>query len=1226
MNKLSLFVLVQIFLLLVMPASTSYQIGQTDDYSGHTNTEDLGRKVFDKGLGLLVGFFSIKQIGGVSAAGPDLRCCLETEQGELCREFLPGAENNCKADLIPGSCNLISSCELGCCIDNDEGLCTTKTTRQACEADGGDWNNEENCAINECQKGCCVLGSEAQFIGNSRCTKISSLFGFDKDFRQQINNELECLSLAASAVKSACVFGGERCEFKSEVECVSERGDYYSGLLCSNANLSVSCDKQASIGCIDGKDEIYWFDSCGNQENIYDSDKDRSWHAGRVLQKDLSCGAGEGNIDSQNCGNCNRFLGSVCSETGVIGGVQDGNYICQDLSCVDENGNERDNGESWCVYDGVIGDGKDVVGSRHWKRMCIEGKIKIEPCADYRGGVCVQSDVEGDKGDFSIAACTINEASACISYNQKKDTLVKNCETNNMCYLKKINVDKGFKFDICLPNYPKGFDLSYDANHELAQNLCKLANQKCTVIYEKKIRRGWKCIFNCNCEDSGFGRQMNDLCTSLGDCGSYVNYIGDGTDNSVVRGSAGVSWEDYVEFATPIDGQFAEPKSLSDFLIQHGSLTNPGAYEGNLNEIGQTIGFVGTVSGGIGIIVQAGYAVGWIVVDFGAYGLVENAMLSWGLAGDSVAATTYGPMLSALGAFAVGITVSSILTYAFGLEGQAAQIMTFAGAAAGVAMGVATFGGDVTLKACLMGGACLVIIAILVIIAVVLKILGIGDTKERVVSFQCDPWEAPVGADNCGVCDGDPLLPCSKYRCESLGQACILLNEDTDNPTCEKIINDLRPPVISPGEIEEGYNFVNEETWSVSVRRDQTECIPEFKIVLFGLDTNEPAQCKFEFERNVDYSEMQNFPIELNAFTSEHTFGFMMPSLDSLSVYDLTGNIREMFGNLNMYVKCQDYYGDITPIEYAVNFCIESGPDLTAAYITASEPQDLSSIKYGESMSPLKIYLNEPAECKYDSEDGEYSLMSKTMECNTGIEESEYFGWSCLTELTGLLDESNTIYIKCKDQPWFKDSVNESQRNINSEGFAYTLYKTQNPLEIDYVTPEGEINSGFIPVSVDFEVKTSEGAENGVAACSYSFTGYDNMILFSESYSNIHRHNFNRLTNGPYVLYVECVDDAGNIAKGFTEIEINLDETPPVITRLYREGNQLVITTDEEAECFYRLDKCIYDVGNATSMTTGFSKEHRAEWESGLTYHIKCVDVWGNVPSECSRKLLPSFF
>jgi hypothetical protein len=43
-------------------------------------------------------------------------------------------------------------------------------------------------------------------------------------------------------------------------------------------------------------------------------------------------------------------------------------------------------------------------------------------------------------------------------------------------------------------------------------------------------------------------------------------------------------------------------------------------------------------------------------------------------------------------------------------------------------------------------------------------------------------------------------------------------------------------------------------------------------------------------------------------------------------------------------------------------------------------------------------------------------------------------------------------------------------------------------------------------------------------------------------------------------------------------------------------------------------------------MTTGFSKEHRAEWESGLTYHIKCVDVWGNVPSECSRKLLPSFF
>jgi len=1231
MNKLFFYVLLQIGLLLVMPVSTSYQIGQVEGLGGEgTTLEDIGERIFEGGLSLLVGLFSIKQIGTVSAAGIDLGCCLETEQGELCREFLPGAENNCKADLIPGSCNQISSCELGCCIDNDEGLCTTKTTRQACEVDGGEWNNEENCAINECQKGCCVLGSEAQFIGGERCSKVSSLFGFEKDFRQQIHNEIECLALGASATKAACVFGGERCEYKSEVECLSNDGDYYAGLLCSNGNLEVSCEKQASIGCVDGRDEIYWFDSCGNQENIYDANKDRSWNEGKVLLKSESCGAGEGNIESDNCGNCNYFLGSTCSETGIIGGVKDGNFVCQDLSCVDEKGLERDNGESWCVYDGVIGGGKDVVGSRHWKRMCIDGEVKIEPCADYRGGVCIQSSVEGDNNeDFSIAACTINEAAACIGYNQDKDNLIQNCEGNNLCYLKKINIDEGFKFDICLPSHPKGFDLSYDQNSELAQNLCGIASQKCTAIYEKQFDSdgdfvGWECEFNCHCEEAQFGKQMNDFCTSLGDCGSYVNIEGKGTDNSEIRNSPSVSWKDYIEFATPIDGQFVPPKSLSDLLISHGSLANPGQYEGNPNEIGETVGFVGTVSGGLGTMVQAGYAVGWLTVDFASYGVIENAMISWGEAGNSVAATSFGPMLSALGAFAVGITVSSILTYAFGLEGQAAQIMTFAGAAAGVAMGVATFG-DVTLKACLMGGACLVIIAILVIIAVVLKILGIGDTKEVVVSFQCNPWEAPLGGSDCNKCNNDPLLPCSKYRCESLGQACILLNENTDNPSCEKVINDLSPPRLKAGDIELGYEFLEEKENGVSVRKEG-ECVPEFTQFTFSLDTNEPAQCKFEFERNVEYSQMQNFPIELNAFTSKHTFGFMMPSIDSLSVYDISGDIREMFGNLNMYVRCQDYYGDITPREYAVNFCIESGPDLTPAYITVSEPKDQAFIKYGVTKNPLKIYLNEPAECKYDSLDNEYSLMSKTMECNTGIEESEDFGWSCSTELTGLLDEANTIFIKCKDQPWFKNTVNESDRNINTDGFLHTIYKTENALKINSIVPEGGVDSGFIPVSVDFEVKTSEGAENGKSFCSYSFKGYEKMILFSETYSNIHKQNFNQLTSGPYVLYVECEDSAGNVVQDFTEIQINLDETTPKVNRAYKEGNQLIIQTDEDAECYYGLNKCTFDINNATSITTGFSKEHKTTWESGLTYHIKCIDIWGNVPNECSIKLLPSFF
>ena len=83
--------------------------------------------------------------------------------------------------------------------------------------------------------------------------------------------------------------------------------------------------------------------------------------------------------------------------------MEEDKYACRKLKCTDEDGNERQNGESWCVYDSFIGDGKDTVGSRHWKRMCIEGEVKVEPCADYRGQLCAQSVIEEGEKTFSIA-------------------------------------------------------------------------------------------------------------------------------------------------------------------------------------------------------------------------------------------------------------------------------------------------------------------------------------------------------------------------------------------------------------------------------------------------------------------------------------------------------------------------------------------------------------------------------------------------------------------------------------------------------------------------------------------------------------------------------------------------------------------------------------------------------------------------------------------------------
>ena len=116
--------------------------------------------------------------------------------------------------------------------------------------------------------------------------------------------------------------------------------------------MDTNCERQASANCIEGKDELYWFDSCGNKENIYDANKGKSWNDGKVLGKADSCSIGTetNGLKNQNtCGNCNYILGSICGEKTANEKLSDGSidYVCRDLSCTDKDGQKRVNGESW---------------------------------------------------------------------------------------------------------------------------------------------------------------------------------------------------------------------------------------------------------------------------------------------------------------------------------------------------------------------------------------------------------------------------------------------------------------------------------------------------------------------------------------------------------------------------------------------------------------------------------------------------------------------------------------------------------------------------------------------------------------------------------------------------------------------------------------------------------------------------------------------------------------
>ena len=54
------------------------------------------------------------------------------------------------------------------------------------------------------------------------------------------------------------------------------------------------------------------------------------------------------------------------------------------------SGGPKKAGESWCNYDGPVGFGRDLVGSRHLRKICIDGQEVIDECADFREELCVQ--------------------------------------------------------------------------------------------------------------------------------------------------------------------------------------------------------------------------------------------------------------------------------------------------------------------------------------------------------------------------------------------------------------------------------------------------------------------------------------------------------------------------------------------------------------------------------------------------------------------------------------------------------------------------------------------------------------------------------------------------------------------------------------------------------------------------------------------------------------------
>jgi len=518
-------------------------------------------------------------------------------------------------------------------------------------------------------------------------------------------------------------------------------------------------------------------------------------------------------------------------------------------------------------------------------------------------------------------------------------------------------------------------------------------------------------------------------------------------------------------------------------------------------------------------------------------------------------------------------------------------------------------------------------------IAVAVFVLTYKDTETQKITFECLPWEAPLGGEYCELCNDDDL-PCSEYRCKSLGQACDIVNKGTEEESCVWVSpNDVTAPTITPWNepLTEEHRYTNHDVLPPSlgakIVREPNNCIQAFTPLKFGIQTNEPAQCKIDIVHSEgtgqEVFDNMNYYFEDNFYKYNHTEQLNLPSPESIQ-NTLNGTGLEspeipVDGIYNFYIRCRDANGNFNVQEFVFQICVDPSPDTTPPVIIDTSIESGSFVAFEEDEIEVDFYINEPSECRWDIESKGYDEMINAMQCSKEIYEiNAQETYTCTSTFVGIENrKENNFYVRCKDQP----NKPDNERNVNTQSFEYILWGSQ-PLTIVDIGPNETIFGATNSVQVNLTAETSDGAEEGRAICYFSDTGEEGSYISMFNSDSYQHSQLLLLTEGNYEYYIRCIDAGGNSVEEKTMFVVEVDTEEPLVTRAYR-ADGLKIVTDEDAQCVYSLNSCNYEFDDGLSMiysNPGIRNVHFAEWQSNLVYYIKCRDFYGNEPNpdQCS--------
>ena len=510
-------------------------------------------------------------------------------------------------------------------------------------------------------------------------------------------------------------------------------------------------------------------------------------------------------------------------------------------------------------------------------------------------------------------------------------------------------------------------------------------------------------------------------------------------------------------------------------------------------------------------------------------------------------------------------------------------------------------------------------------VAAIVFVLMYKDEKAEVVTFSCLSWQPPTGSEKCEVCnEGD--LPCSEYRCKSLGQSCELVNEGTSQEQCVSVnVNDVNPPVIRPNQdaLTFGYKYTNVVNSPPSpgfkIEQDSVECLKAFTPLEFGILTDEPAQCKVDLVHTTTYDEMSTYFGGSNLFSYNHTENLVLPSAQALANSSIVlANGQDM----SLFIRCSDKNGNYNSAEYEVRLCVDPTPDTTPPVIKATSVIQNGCVAEDVTTANVDFYTNEPSECKWSHTDQEFNVMTNNMNCANQLYQlngAQLF--TCSTSLSGIARDLTNFYVRCKDGV----GKAENERNGMSESFKFSL-RGSTGLSITTIKPNETIFGGVSPAPVELYVETKFGCDSGKAICFYSDEGVNGDYIAFFDTNNVDGVHTQRqdLVEDDYEYAIKCVDSGGNAVVDTINFGVEIDEDAPVIARIYEEDLTLKIVTIKNSQCSYSLNNCNFNFEEGIEMPYDNSEVHFVEWNPDKTYYIKCRDEFNNEEASCSAIVKPS--